>query len=57
MLILLLKFLVEIYDQDTKSSITETFKLIDYIEDYEGRNSKVLEYYIYCSKKERTWSM
>ena len=45
------RVLVEIYDHDTKSSIIKTFKLIDYIGDYEGRDSKVLEYYICCSKK------
>ena len=53
------RVLVEIYDHDTRSSITKTFKLIDYIGDYEYRDSKVLEYYIYiyCSKKERTRRM
>ena len=41
------RVLVEIYDHDTRSSITKTSKLIDYIGDYEGRDSKVLEYNIY----------
>ena len=47
------RVLVEIYDHDTKSSIIKTFKLIDYIGEYEGRDSKVLEYTIYILFKKR----
>ena len=52
------RVLVEIYDHDAKSSIIKTFKLIDYIGDYEGRDSKVLEYTIYIvQKKKEKWRM
>ena len=47
------RVLVEIYDHDTKSSIIKTFKLIDYIGEYEGRDSKVLEYTIYIVQKRK----
>ena len=45
--------MVEIYDHDTTSSVIKTFKLIDYIGDYEGRDSKVLEYTIYIVQKKK----
>ena len=45
--------MVEIYDHDTKSSIIKTYKLIDYIGDYECRDSKVLEYTIYIVQKKK----
>ena len=47
------RVLVEIYDHDTKSSIIKTFKLIDYIGECEGRDSKVLEYTIYIVQKKK----
>ena len=47
------RVLVEIYDHETRSSITKTFKLIDYIGDYEGRDSKILEYYIFIVQKNK----
>ena len=47
------RVLVEIYDHDTRSFTTKTFKLIDYIGDCEGRDSKVLEYYIYIVQKKK----
>ena len=45
------RVLVEIYDHDTRRSIIKTFKLNDYIGDYEGRDSKILDYTIYIVQK------
>ena len=47
--------LVEIYDHDTKSSIIKAFKLIDYIGEYDGRDSKYqnIQYILFKKRKNR----